>query len=235
MTWLKASYHFHTYCYRDPRSVYASGIGVPVVSPTTVFLGIASSLFRLGRNDEAQNFLTQINDFRLYVDAPDGIIFFRAFHQVRRYESNKWDRNNPKIGLTSINQATKEYGIVQGKMTLYIEINDDLNESVRIALENLTHLGTRDSICSLNNGVEIIEEPNNIVYYPSAEIEYPLGLLTTGNPVTMVTLSRFIKPPQSVIHNWYMAGVRGETELTTYIISGKFQGTTRGKIFKKTN
>lgn len=233
MTWLKASYCFHTYCYRDPRSVFSSGIGVPVVSPTTVFLGIASSLFRLGRKDDAEKVLANTNNFNLYVDTPDGIIFFRAFHQVRRYESKKWDPNNSRLGLTSINQATKEYGIVQGEMTIYIEISEDLTEVVRCGLENLTHLGTKDSLCSLQDNVEQVNEPDNIIYYPSEQVENPISLLKVGVPVTMVTLSKFTRPLRPVIHNWYMTGSRAETELVTYVISGKIQGTSKGKIYIK--
>lgn len=233
MNWLKASYRFHTYCYRDPRSAFSSGIGVPVVSPTTVFLGIASSLFRLGRKDDAEKFLSNISNFNLYVDTPDGIIFFRAFHQVRRYESKKWDLNNPRLGLTLINQATKEYGIVEGEMKIYIKVSEDLTEVVRCGLENLTHLGTRDSLCSLQDNVEQGDVPNNIIYYPSEEIENPIELLQTGGPITMVTLSRFTISPKPIIHNWYMAGEKGSTELITFVIPGKFQGTTRGKVYKK--
>jgi hypothetical protein len=35
LKWLKASYRFHTYSYRDPRSAFAAAVGSPVVSPTT--------------------------------------------------------------------------------------------------------------------------------------------------------------------------------------------------------
>src|SRR3989337_1747946 len=74
LVWLKAAYKFHTYAYRDPRSAFASAMGSPVVSPTTVLLGIASTLFSLGTESEAKNFLGVAHNCRVVVDAPDGII-----------------------------------------------------------------------------------------------------------------------------------------------------------------
>jgi hypothetical protein len=48
LTWLRAAYAFHTFTYRDPRSPQSSAPGLPLVSPTAVLLGIASTLFNLG-------------------------------------------------------------------------------------------------------------------------------------------------------------------------------------------
>ena len=90
LEWLRASYHFHSYAYRDPRSVFASGIGLPVVSPTTVLLGIVSTLFSIGMDQEASAFLAIAHICDVIVAAPDGMIFFRAFHQIRRYETMKY-------------------------------------------------------------------------------------------------------------------------------------------------
>jgi len=193
MSWLKASYHFHSYCYRDPRSVYSSGVGVPVVSPTTVYLGIASSLYRLGKNEEAEGFLKSLTEIEILIDAPDAVIFFRAFHQVRRYQSGKWDKNNPRIGFTQINQATKEYGLVQGCMTLFVKVPEKLKISTSLALGNLTHLGTKDSLCSISGNVESTDEPVEVVYCPSSELEQPTEVIKKANSVTMITLSRFKK------------------------------------------
>ena len=52
LSWLKAAYHLHTFAYRDPRSAFSSATGLPVLSPTAVLLGIASTLFNLGRADD---------------------------------------------------------------------------------------------------------------------------------------------------------------------------------------
>lgn len=120
LIWLKAAYKFHTYAYRDPRSAFASAMGSPVVSPTTVLLGIASTLFSLGKEPEAKAFLGTAHNCKVAIDAPDGVIFFRAFHQLRRYETDKYDKHNPRIGLTNINQGTREYGLVEGQTILYV-------------------------------------------------------------------------------------------------------------------
>src|SRR3990167_2656586 len=166
LIWLKSAYKFNTYAYRDPRSAFASAMGSPVVSPTTVLLGIASTLFSLGKETEAKAFLGVAHNCRVVVDAPDGIIFFRAFHQLRRYETNKWDKHNPRLGLTNINQGTREYGLVEGQTTVYAGIPEEQCESVRLALTNLGHLGTHDSMCSLVGNVEKCSEPADTVYLP---------------------------------------------------------------------
>jgi hypothetical protein len=236
LVWLRAAYAFHTYAYRDPSAVFAFAAGIPVVSPSTVLLGIASCLFSLGLAPEAQAFLQIVHQCKVAVDAPDGAIFFRAFHQIRRYESAKYDKNNPRIGLTKINQGTREYGLFDGNMTVFVGVPTACLETVKLALTNLNHLGTHDSLCSLVGKVELTSEPKEITYTPAES--FGERILNAGvqafKCVTVVTLSCFKndKPLKPVCKHWYMAG-GNETELIRYVIPGKFEGTTRGKIYRK--
>jgi hypothetical protein len=233
LLWLRAEYHFHTFAYRDPRSAFSSAIGLPVVSPTTVLLGIASTLFSLGRSDEAVAVLDNIHHCRVAIDPPEGMIFFRAFHQIRRYETDKYRKTkgpNPRIGLTDINQGTREYGVSGGNLIIYIGTPDICVESTRIALRNRDHLGTHDSMCSLVGDVEECAEPSEVVYFPVNGHQFKL---TKESPVTIVTLSRFKdKIHPTVGRHWWMAG-GNDTELVPYVIQGSFRGTTRGKIYRK--
>jgi hypothetical protein len=227
LIWLKAAYRFHTYAYRDPRSAFASAMASPVVSPTTVLLGIASTLFSLGKEPEAKAFLGVAQNCRVVVDAPDAVIFFRAFHQLRRYETDKY-KHNPRLGLTNINQGTREYGLVEGQTTVYAGIPEEHTEAVRLALTNLGHLGTHDSMCSLVGNVETCSEPKEVVYMAPEQWKANIQLGSTA-----VTLSRFkntsIAP---TLPHWWMAG-GDDTEQATYFIKGKFEGTSKGKIYKK--
>jgi hypothetical protein len=242
LVWLKAAYSFHSYAYRDPRSVFASAVGLPVVSPTTVLLGVAGTLFRFGVGDGAKSFLQVAHQCKVIVDPPDGAIFFRAFHQVRRYESDKWDepakgKVNPRIGFTNINQSTREYGLLEGPMTIFLGVPKDLAEVTTKALVNLTHLGTHDSLCSLVGEAERCSEPEKVLYMPSQELAQRIreqGIQALGEGATIVTLSRFAPetPIQPVSQHWYMAGGE-ETELVSYVIPGRFEGTSRGKIYRK--
>lgn len=233
LIWLKAAYKFHTYAYRDPRSAFASAMGSPVVSPTTVLLGIASTLFSFGKADEAKSFIGIAHTCKVVVDAPDGIIFFRAFHQLRRYESNKWDKPaegkiNQRIGLTNINQGTREYGLVEGQTTVYIGIPEKHSDMVKMALTNLGHLGTHDSMCTLVGDVERCSEPNDVVYMPPEQwkTNVPSGS-------TAVTLSRFKNAAiEPTLPHWWLAG-GDNTEQVPYFIKGRFEGTSKGKIYKK--
>lgn len=236
LKWLKASYRFHTYSYRDPRAAFATAVGLPVVSPTTVLLGVASTLFRVGLADEAKSFLEVAHKCEVVVDAPDGVIFFRAFHQLRRYETDKYDKSEPKIGLTKINQGTREYGLVDGVMTVFLGMPNNQIESAQIALTNLTHLGTHDSLCSIDGEVESCTEPLEIIYMPSKNLAKKInqnGLDLLDKGVTIVTLSNFKDAIKPVVgKHWWMSG-GDATELLSYAISGKFDGTTRGKIYRK--
>lgn len=235
LNWLKASYKFHTYAYRDPRSAFSTSVGLPVVSPTTLLLGIASSLFRIGLADEARSFLRVAHQCKIVIDAPDGVIFFRAFHQLRRYETDKYDKYNPRIGMTNINQGTREYGLVDGAMTVYVAVPNDQLESVKIALTNLTHLGTHDSLCALEGEVEI-SSPSQIIYMPSKEFATKIrqnGLAILEKGVTIITLSCFKSAIQPVSQHWWLSGGDDDTELLSYAIPGRFDGTTRGKIYRK--
>lgn len=229
LSWLRAGYAFHTFAYRDPRSAFSSGMGLPVVSPTAVLLGIASTLFNFGKAGEAQFFLDNVHLCRVLIDPPRGAIFFRAFHQLRRYYSTTKGRTE-RAGFTNVNQGTREYSLVDGVVTVYVGVPASLVDSTRSALVNRDHLGTHDSLCSLVGDVEACEEPVCVVYRPFDGKEIDLA----DSPLTIITLSRFKQQPLSptVGKHWWMAGGNG-TELVPYLIKGSFRGTTRGKIYTK--
>lgn len=236
LTWQKASYAFHSYAYRDPRTVFSAGSGSPVVSPTTVLLGIVATLFAFGRTEDAKALLPVIHQCEVMVDTPEGIIFFRAFHQLRRYETEKYGAN-PRLGLTKINQGTKEYGLVQGQMTLYVAAPNEHIAAVAFALKNLRHLGSHDSLCSLQGEVERCQKPENVIYSTPDQFSAQLssGLIKLeGMRMTRATLSRFnsglIWQDRKI--NWFLSG-GSETEQASYIIRGGMTGTTRGKIYRR--
>lgn len=235
--WLKAVYAFHSFAYRDSRSAFSSAMGLPVVSPTAIVLGIASTLFSLGEKDRAEEFLKGAHRVKVVIDPPQGMIFFRAFHQIRRYESGimKTSREkfkpNARLGLTLINQGTREYGIPEGSLTVYVGTPNDYLESVMLALRNRDHLGTHDSLCSLVGDVIVCDEPKDVVYCP---LTPPLQLPKDAR-VTVIALSRFrgdMAIKSTVGEHWWMAG-GDDTELVPYLIRGSFRGTTRGKIYTK--
>lgn len=228
MTWLKAIYEFHTFAYRDPRAPSSWAVGLPVVSPTTVLLGIASTLFSFGRHENAREFLSLAHVCRVAVDSPEAAVFFRAFQQLRRYETDKHDKNNARVGLTSINQANREYALTQGPITIYVGIPAPLVEPVTFSLRNRDHLGTHDSLCSLSGDVEVCSGPNGVTYLGPEATDFPLS------GATVVTLSRFKSMPLEATCGdyWWMAG-GPNTELVPYVIKGTFKGTSRGKVYVK--
>jgi hypothetical protein len=231
LIWLKAAYAFHSFGYRDPRSAFASAVGCPVVSPTGVLLGVASTLFSLGRAEEARDFLRIAHLCHVAVDPPEGMIFFRAFHQVRRYVTDKHGAN-PRLGFTDINQATREHALVQGTMTLYVGTPRQHSGPVKIALSNRDHLGTHDSLCSLSGNVEECTAPIGVLYQP---LDGSTMRLPDAKDLTVVTLSRFRQGRElqpTVGEHWWIAG-GDDTELLGYLIEGSFHGTSRGKIYRK--
>jgi len=239
LVWQRAAYHLHTFAYRDPRSAFASGSALPVVSPTTVILGIVSTLFCLGDDGHAKQFLALAHQCEVVIDGPDGIIFFRAFHQLRRYETLKYDKANPRFGLTNINQGTREYGLVDGTVTIYVGVPRKLSESASRGLSNLRHLGTHDSMVALVSPVEECAkpQPDEVLYLPSKEVAQKLGeqvLTALGSGITIVMLSQFKKDEaiQPTLPHWHLVGGK-DTELTAYAIPGHIQGTTKGKIYRK--
>jgi hypothetical protein len=228
LVWLKAAYAFHSFAYRDPRSAFSSGAGLPLVSPTTVLLGIGSTLFSLGEADEARAFLGTAHLCKVVVDPPRGAIFFRAFHQLRRYYSSTKGRAE-RVGFTNISQGTREYGLPDGSMIIYVGVPKPHVDSTRLALKNRDHLGTHDSLCSLVGEVEPCDEPKDVVYC-ALEGSFPTP---KDGPVTVVTLSRFRCAVQPTVgKHWWMAG-GDDTELVPYLIKGRFYGTSRGKIYRK--
>ncbi len=227
LVWLKAAYTFHSFAYRDPRSAFSSAVGLPVVSPTTVLLGVVSTLFNIGRATEAHAFLEAIAACRVVVDPPDGVVFFRTFHQLRRYHSTTKGRTE-RVGLTSVNQGTREYGLVQGAITVFLAVPADHVEPVKLALRNRDHVGTHDSLCSLVGDVQAasLDEVDRVTYAGPESNQFP------ANGITVVTLSRFKDQPRPTLTHWSMAG-GDDTELVPYVIKGGFAGTTRGKVYRK--
>jgi len=211
-------------------------MGLPVVSPTAVLLGIASTLFCLGKANQAKRFLENVHKFKVVLDPPDGVIFFRAFHQLRRYETDKWDKRNqpanPRIGMTRINQGTREYGIPEGPMTIFIGVPEEIVEDVKLALINRDHVGTHDSLCSLLGDVQVCPEPTDVLFCPVDVTAFKMP--AAGERVTAVTLSKFSgKPIQDTDgKRWWMAG-EDNTQLVAYILPGQFIGTSHGKIYRK--
>ncbi len=229
LTWLRARYHFHTFCYRDPRSAFSSALGLPVVSPTAVLLGIASTLFSVGKSNEALSFIWLADHCRVVVDSPNGAIFFRAFHQLRRYISTTKGKTH-RAGFTDINQGTKEYALVDGTITIFVGVPQVVVEAAKLALRNRDHVGTHDSLCALLGDVEECEEPADVVYL---EPERWQSQPPQEPGVTILTLSRFAQPLTPTLgSHWWMAG-GDNTERVPYMIKGKFSGTTRGKIYRK--
>ncbi len=237
LVWLKAAYRFHTFSYRDPRSAYSSAPGLPVVSPTTVLLGIASTLFGLGKAEDARAFLNVVHTCRAIVDAPDGAVFFRAFHQSRRYvtganKTKKEDyKPNPRLGLTDIAQAVREHALVDGTISLFVQVPHAVEAPATVGLRHLPHLGAHDSLCSLVGDVETCSEPQEVVYMPPEE--WRSGIRPDG-ACTFVMLSRFKGKPlkPTVGQHWWMSD--GEsTERVPYLVEGSFVGTSGGKLYRK--
>ena len=48
----------------------------------------------------------------------------------------------------------------------------------------------------------------------------------------MVTLSRFDRPIEQTLDHWHLAGGK-DTERVSYLIPGRYEGTTRGKIYRR--
>ena len=232
LVWLCARYELHTFSYRDPRAAFSSAVALPVVSPTSVLLGICATLYQAGRHVEAETFLSTIHLCKVKVDTPDGVIFFRAFHQLRRYATtqDKGKGQKANIGFTEINQGTREYGLLQGPLSIFVGVPLAQSDFVYEALRNRSHIGTHDSLCSLVGNVEIVSEPAEILYEPLGESSISFE---SGQPVTIVTLSRFLSPNFVASPSpWLMAG-GVNTELVPFLIPGKFTGTRAGKIYRK--
>jgi len=228
LVWWKAAYAFHSFAYRDPRSAFSSAVGLPVVSPTTVLLGVASTLFNMGMAQEARDFLESVTRCRVVVDSPEGAVFFRAFHQLRRYHSTT-KGNTKRVGFTNVNQGTREYGLVQGAITVFLGVPEKHAQAVELALRNRDHLGTHDSLCSLVGEVTRIDplsELRDVVYVGPGEGDFP------AEGISVVTLTRFKRQLMPTLPHWWMAG-GDDTELVPYVIKGTFTGTTRGKIYRK--
>ncbi len=233
LTWLRARYEFHTFSYRDPRAAFSVAVALPVVSPTAVLLGICSTLYEIGQNREADQFLANIHLCEVKVEAPDGAVFFRAFHQLRRYvtQQDKGKGKKAGIGFTEINQGTREYALLQGPMTIYVGVPENQKSLAMDALRNRSHVGTHDSLCSLLGDVEIVEEPNAVLYEALDTSSPRIG---SAGPVSIVTLSRFTSAEfgdESSAH-WRMAG-GSNTDLSPFLIPGSFTGTRAGKIYRK--
>lgn len=231
LVWLRAQYEFHNFSYRDPRSAFSAAVALPVISPTAVLLGICSTLYESGQQPEAEAFLRTIHRCAVKVDPPDGVIFFRAFHQLRRYVTtqDKGKGLKTNIGFTEINQGTREYGLLQGPLTIYVGVPESQRKFVVVALRDRNHIGTHDSLCSLVGDVEEVAEPKKVLYDPLGEGSIPRG----GEPVTVVTLSRFVSAEfGDSPAPWKMAG-GASTELVPFLIPGRFTGTRAGKIYRK--
>jgi hypothetical protein len=86
-------------------------------------------------------------------------------------------------------------------------------------------------LCSLVGDVEHVAEPVQVLYEPLGE--GPIRI-QSGEPVTVVTLSRFVSAEfgDASPRHWRMSG-GSNTELVPFVIPGGFTGTRSGKVYRR--
>ncbi|RUM89848.1 MAG: hypothetical protein DSZ24_00240 [Thermodesulfatator sp.] len=223
--WLRAAYLFHTYTYRDPRACYNTAPATPVPSPTAVILGLAATLFRFGRLEEALNLMQNAHLFRVILEPPRAVAFFWALLQMRRYQPG---RRGYLPGYTEIDRTIREFGLPEGPLTVYVRLPEEKwRDTVRFALENLEYLGAHDSLTSIVEPVEEISSPPEEIFLPEEEAR-KRGLAELSG-YTAVTLTEFEKPLRFTPEKWgYSESVAPKKR---FLIPGTVEGTPKGKVY----
>lgn len=247
--WLGARYQAFYYHYREPGSAASRSVGSIAPSPTTVTLGISSTLFALGLAHEGREMARRAHECEVLIDTPESAVFFRATGLMRRYVNAAKKNERARLkgqeerasgGVTDPSPDLKEHAFVGGSFGIYLHAPADMAEMVTRGLEHLTCLGSRDSMLSPEGyPFELEGPPDGVLYSPREEIGKRLreeGLDALPHPITTATVSRFNAPPTGYgaegYEHWWMAG-GDNTEHVILAIPGRYYGTNRGRVYLK--
>ncbi len=144
MVWLRANYEFaSTFSYRIPGASAQFAVGAPIPSPATVKLAIVDTAIRWSGNvDKGREVFNVVKTLQVCVVPPSQMVRFRAF--VRRL---KPPHSSSKSGMLTESTGVRDYFILDGPMSVYIETPVDKVDEIKTLLNNIRRFGTTDSVC----------------------------------------------------------------------------------------
>ncbi len=139
MVWLRADYEFaSTFSYRQPDASAQFAIGVPVPSPATVKLALVDIAIRWsGSVNEGRRIFGSIKTCKICVVPPPRMARFRAF--IKRLK--------PREGRLLESTGVRDYFLLDGPLSVYIQVPRANANEIRSLLQRIRRLGTSDSLC----------------------------------------------------------------------------------------
>lgn len=182
--WLRADYEFpSTFSYRVPGASSQFAVGSPVPSPTAVKLALVDAAIRWsGSVDEGKRIFNMVKTARVIVIPPRRVARFRAF--VKRLK--------PRGGELLESTGVRDYFLLDGPLSVFIEIPGSALGEIRDLLYKIRRLGTTDSLCWCS-GVREEEPPEGlcpaITSHSQDDHGKPAGQFPAGFPVRLTDLT----------------------------------------------
>lgn len=145
MVWLRADYEFPgTFSYRMPDVSAQFAVGSPIPSPATVKLALVDTAIRwTGNVGEGQRIFELVKTSRVCIIPPPKVARFRAFIKRLKPPHSSAGPGAPTVGSTGV----RDYFLLNGPLSVYIEVPVSNLDEVEKLLLRVRRLGTSDSLC----------------------------------------------------------------------------------------
>ncbi|MDI6828716.1 MAG: hypothetical protein QME62_09555 [Armatimonadota bacterium] len=136
--WIKAELHFGSFCsYRIPGTSPQHALASPVPSPAALKLALVDAAIRYSGNiDAGRKVFQDVKNSRIEINLPQWVTIMRHF--IKRLKP----RGEQLVESTAI----REYCHLSGALSIYIEVDDKLIDTVSMLFTKLRRLGTTDSL-----------------------------------------------------------------------------------------
>ncbi len=136
--WIKAELHFGSFCsYRIPNTSPQYALASPVPSPAALKLALVDAAIRYSGNiDTGREVFQGVKDSHIEINFPEWVTIMRHF--IKRLKP----RGEQLLESTAI----REYCHLSGALSIYIEVDDKLIDTVSMLFAKLRRLGTTDSL-----------------------------------------------------------------------------------------
>lgn len=170
--WLKAEIEFaSTFSYRQPDASAQFAIGSPIPSPATIKLTLVDTAIRWNGSVElGRQVFDWLKTCKVHCVPPERVVRFRAF----------LGRLKPREGELLKSTGVRDYFLLDGCLTVFLQVPADKAETVKELLLKVRRLGSSDSLCWCREVEEVSESELPCEFFARKLEELPENILQKG-------------------------------------------------------
>ncbi len=200
--WLKAEFELPSaFSYRQPDASAQFAIGSPVPSPAAIKLALVDAVIRWsGSVEKGKEVFEWLKTCNVHPVPPEQVVKFRVF--LKRLKP----RESELLESTGI----RDYFLLDGKLTVFLQVPQDKVETTMDLLSKVRRLGTSDSLCWCCNACKVSGDDLPEKLFPVRLDKLPDNLLQ-----------------QMLVHGFMVARLSDLTEKSEFEGFNPFGGDSR--------